>query len=299
MKRIILILCFFTFNAQASSFGNFYQGFKNAFYLNTVERGRETSDHVRLTKFGRIGRIFSPDASATYNDKTNTISLDESLLTFQNGKYQAEDARVILTSNYSGFSTVATIFHELGHAEVDIFIENERKIADLTLKHFYQTKLKPLYRKYFKGINPWTVFHEHFAYYRTDLIETLSLDIMDLMMENGWNAQKGTCYLTVKLKKMLENGVSLEEFLIIETEKTRSYRSVTPGYIFVRGKDLNLAQVTGSDAEVLKEAHAHFWNYHQEFYGFSKNISEVAMKMNKDPKVNKLKQCRENFYRQL
>lgn len=118
-------------------------------------------------------------------------------------------------------------------------------------------------------------------------------------MENGWNAQKGTCYLTPKLKKMLADGASLEEFLIIETAKTRNYKSITPGYIFVRGKDLNLAQVTGSDAEVLKEAHAHFWNYHQEFYGFSKNISEVAMKMNKDLKFNKLKQCRENFYRQL
>lgn len=299
MKGIIFVLCFFSFTAQASSFSSFYQGLKNAFYLNTVERGIETSNHVRLTKFGKIGRIFSPDASATYNDKTNTISLDETLLAIKDGKRQAVDARIILTPNYSGFSTVATIFHELGHAEVDIFIENEKKLTDLTLKHFYKTKLRPLYRKYFKGTNPWTVFHEHFAYYRTDLVETLSLDIMDLIMENGWHTQRGTCYLTPKLKKMLADGTSLEEFLTIETSKKRDYKSVTPGYIFVRGKDLNLAQVTGSDAEVLKEAHAHFWNYHQEFYGFPKNITDIAAKMNKDPKFNKLKQCRENLYRQL
>lgn len=296
MKGFIFILCCLSFSAYASSFDAFYQGLQKAFYLKNIDRGLETSQHVRLTKFGPIGRVFSPDASATYNDKTNTISLDSSLIIRRNNEKQIEDARVILTPNYSGFSTVATIFHELAHAEVDIFVENEKKLTDLTLKNFYKTKLRPLYRKYFKGINPWTAFHEHFAYYRTDLIETMSMDMMDLYMDIGWHPQRNTCYLTPPLKKLLANGATLEEFLKLQTTRTRSYSFVTPGYIFVRGKDLNLDSVKGADAQVLKEAHALFWSYHLEFYGMPRNITEVINHMDNDSRFKALKKCREDLY---
>lgn len=296
MKSFVFALCCFSFSAHASSLDIFYQGFQKAFYLKNIERGLETSEHIRLTKFGMIGRVLSPDASATYNDKINTISLDQSLLVLKDRKYEIIDPRVMLNPGYSGFSTVATIFHELGHAEMDVFIKNEVTLSDLSLKYFYKTKLRPLYKKYFKGINPWTVFHEHFAYYRTDLIETLSFDMMDLMGENGWHAQRGTCYLTPQLKRMKAEGVSLEEFLKIRTSKIKNYKDITPGYIFVRGKDLNLADVKGADADVLKEAHTLFWSYHKEFYGFPKNISEIVAKMNDDSVFNKLRTCRENLY---
>src|SRR5690606_20788681 len=253
MKFIILTMLFnFTAHASLRDFNN---GLKKAFYFDKIERANLTLEKVRVTKFGRLGRVLSPDATATYNDKTNTMSLDESLLYKKGSRYSVQNAQKILTSNYSGFTPVTTIFHELAHAEIDIFIENQKELSDITLKHFYKSKLRPLYRKYFKGINPWTVFHEHFAYYRTDLMETMALDIMDIMMENGWVPSSSRCYLAPQLRKLLESGANLEEFSEITSQKERNYRDVTPNFIFVRGKDLNLNNIAESDKQIIRDAH--------------------------------------------
>ncbi|MFA5584447.1 MAG: hypothetical protein WDA09_09545 [Bacteriovoracaceae bacterium] len=295
MKIIILITLSLSFSAEAS-LRDFNDGLKKAFYFDKIERANLTSDKIRVTKFGRLGRILSPDATATYNDKTNTISLDESLLSKKGKRYSVKNAQNILTPNYSGFTPVTTIFHELAHAEIDIFIENEKELTDLALMQFYKSKLRPLYRKYFKGINPWTVFHEHFAYYRTDLLETMALDIMDIMMENGWVASSGRCYLTPHLKKLLESGVSLEEFSEITSQKKRNYRDVTPNFIFVRGKDLNPRSIAENDKRTMREAHLLFWSYHQEFYRGPRSAKEIALRMNQDINYDDLRNCREHLY---
>lgn len=291
--KILIITLLFSFQAKASLV-DFNAGLKKAFYFGSVHRADELSSKIRVTKFGALGRILSPDATATYNDKTNTISINPELIV----KNKVKSAQTILTPNYSGFSQVATIFHEMAHGEIDIFIENKKELTDLTLKYFYESKLRPLYRKYFKGINPWIVFHEHFAYYRTELIETMALDIMDVMMENGWVPNTGRCYLTPKLKNELANGASLSEFLEIKTQKERNYRNVSPGYIFVKGKDLNLDSIKGEDAKILKEAHLLFWSYHQEFFKIVLSAKDLASKMNLDPQFISLKKCRENLYYQ-
>lgn len=299
MRIFVFVFFCLSLPVQASSFRSFYQGLKSAFYLKDISRGLDVSDKVRLTKFSRIGRILSPDAIATYNDKTNVISLDEAILTKVNRQYHALDAREILGAGYSSYYKVSTVFHELGHAEMDIFVENERELTDLSLKHFYKTELRPLYRKYFKFINPWVVFHEHFGYYRSELIEIISLDVMDLQLENGWAADSGRCYLTAQLKKKLADGASREEFLELQTHRINDYQKISPSYLFVKGKEVDLSKIAGSDQLVIQKAHALFWAYHQEFYGFPRSLAEVVKSANEDSRYDKLKECRQSFYDRL
>ncbi len=298
MKNLTWLSLFFAFSVNASSLKTFYDGLKDIIYLDRSERGVELERHIRVTKFSKLGQIFSPDATATYNDKTNTISLAENLLIKNGGKYQVLDPRKIMGNNLAGFPQVSTIFHELGHAEVDVFIENEKTLIDLTLNQFYETRLKPLYRKYFKGSNPLVVFHEHFSYYRTELIDAISMDMMDLFMWNGWNPNTNKCYLSPVLKKKLSEGASLDEFLEIFAIQDKAYREVAPRYIYVKGKDLDLGLMTGADLQTLKEAHLLFWSYHREFYGFQINLRKIAERMNSDKRYDPLRECRVNLFYQ-
>lgn len=298
MKKIIWLSLFLSFTSYASSLTSFYEGLKEVIYLDKTERGRELEHHIRVTKFSKLGQIFSPDATATYNDKTNTISLAENLLIRDGGRYQVLDPRKIMGDNLAGFPQVSTIFHELGHAEVDVFIENEKTLSDLTLNQFYETRLKPLYRKYFKGSNPLVVFHEHFSYYRTELIDAISMDMMDIFMWNGWNPNTNKCYLSPVLKKKLSEGASLDEFLEIFAIQDKSYREVAPRYIYVKGKDLDLGSIMGADLQTLKEAHRLFWSYHREFYGFQMNLGKIAERMNSDKRYDQLRECRVNLFYQ-
>lgn len=299
MKKIfnLVALCVST-TVSASSLTSYYDGMKDLFYLERTERGTSLERHVRVTKFSKLGQVMSPDATATYNDKTNTISLKEELLIKKDGKYQVLDPRRIMGNNLAGFPQVSTIFHELGHAEIDVFIENEKTVTDLTLNRFYETRLKPLYKKYFKGLSPLIIFHEHFSYYRSELIDALSMDMMDVYMWNGWNPNTNKCYLSPALKQKLKDSVSLDEFLEIFSLQDKSYRDVVPQYIYVKGKDLNLASIQGTDLQTLKEAHLLFWSYHREFYGFQINLGKIAEKMNTDKRFDKLRECRVNLYYQ-
>lgn len=297
MKGFIVVLAaLLSFQAYSSSLIDFNKGLISEFYFLQTKRADELSQKVRVTKFNRLSRILTPDATATYNDKTNTMALNESLLKRNGKRYLVKNVQEILTPNYSGFSPVATIFHEMAHAEIDIFIENNNEISDIALHYFYKTKLRPLYRKYFKGINPWTIFHEHFSYYRTDLMEAIALDIMDIHMENGWVANEKRCYLNSYLRNLLANGVSFENFSKVTTQHNKSYKKIYPTYIFVRGKDLNLNVIKGADRKILDEAHLLFWHYHREFYGVPSSKIELTQKMDRDMRYQELKSCRKKFY---
>lgn len=298
MKNFTYLALCFSFTVNASSLTPFYEGLKEIFYLERTERGTDLERHVRVTKFSKLGQIFSPDATATYNDKINTISLAEDLLVKKDRKYHIQDPKKIMGNNLAGFPKVSTIFHELGHAEVDVFIENEKTLTDLALYRFYETRLKPLYKKYFKGLSPLVIFHEHFSYYRTELIDAVSMDMMDVFMWNGWNPNTNKCYLSPVLKKKLNDGASLDEFLEIFALQEKSYRDVAPQYIFVKGKDLNLGSIQGADLQTLKEAHLLFWGYHLEFYGFQMNLGKLVQKMNADKRYDPLRECRVNLFYQ-
>lgn len=295
MKIFYLIISsLFISLSHANSIAPFMEGLKNDLLLNGGDRARELHYHVRVRAFGPLGRIMSPDAVATYNGNLNVISLDEALLSQGN----IRDAREIRGPQYAVYKN-STIFHELGHAELDVFIEEKEHAEDKRIMQHYETVLRPFYKKHFPSFNPHTVFHEHFAYYRSELIDILYDEMDRFYSINGYNKNKNTCYMTMQLKKNLASGMSLEEFsALIEDAKVASISDrIGPQYVFVKGKDIDLYKVPGHQA-ILGQTYKLFWNYHRAFYGQASDQKELTKRFTeRSPVAKTIKACREKAWK--
>lgn len=290
----IIISSLFISLSHANSIAPFMEGLKKDLLLNGGDRARELHYHVRVKAFGPLGRIMSPDAIATYNGNLNLISLDDALLT----EGSIRDAREIRGSQYASYKN-STIFHELGHAEIDIFIEEKKHAEDQRLIKHYETVLRPFYKKHFPSFNPHTVFHEHFAYYRSELIDILYDEMDRLYSINGYNKHKNTCYMNLQLKRNLVSGMSLEEFsALIESADTTSISDrIGPQYVFVKGKDIDLYKAPGHKA-VLAHTYKLFWNYHRAFYGQVSDRKELIKRFTvTSPIAKSIKACREKAWK--
>jgi hypothetical protein len=276
----------------AGSFDLFMPDLAREYYLTKTSRAIELTHHVRVQKFGPLGQWTSPDAIATYNPLTNTISLNEDMLRGD----VVKPAREIM-GPLGNYSKISTIFHEMGHAEMDVFVENQREPEDAALKYHYDSKLKDFYKKHFPSFNSHTVYQEHFGYYRADLIEYFSAEMNEVLLQNGFNKFKNSCFLTGQLKMLLAQGMSLEDFqkLQIFGGAEEMYRlKVGPKFIFVKGKDLDLSSVP---AAMIRETHDRFWSYHQAFYGFPMSRKDLVNRMNKSASYMKvLSECRAKFW---
>lgn len=300
MKKIIpLLLCLVTSSSFAGAFDQFLNGLQKDYFFLESQRGKELSRHVRVAKFGPLMRVMSPDAIATYNGKLNLISLHENLLELNGKERRVKDARRIRGTDFRETYQLSTIFHEMGHAELDVFIERGIESEDQMLSSHYATTLKSFYKRNFPRFNSHTMFHEHFGYYRSELIEFFTYEISDLLMANGFNRNKKSCYLNNTLRKKISEGISLEDFkklLVINAET--SYRSkVSVRYIYLKGKDIDL--MSGIEAQtILSMTHNLFWSYHQKMYHFPGSQKELVARMNSQYEFRKnLADCREQLWK--
>ncbi len=274
------------------SFDLFMPSLRQEYFFTKTERAMELNTKVRVQELGLLGRVMSPQAVATYNGNLNIISLNKDHM---RGKVIKSVPEIM--GPLGDYSKISTIFHEMGHAEMDVFIENETTERDMVVKYHYDHKLKAFYKKHFPKFNPKTVFHEHFGYYRAELIEFLSTEMGDLLVTNGYNKFKKTCFLTAPLRKMLAENVTLEDFqkLIVPPGEDEFFRKrIGPKYIFVRGKDLNLGAVP---QDMIRQTHDLFWAYHQDFYGFPMNRKEMVARMNATANFrNDVSSCRTKIW---
>ncbi len=276
----------------AGAFNLFMPDFAREYYFSKTSRAIELSNHVRVVEFGRIGQWTSPDAIATYNGVTNTISLHKDY--FVNGVVKPASQIMGGTSDYS---KISVIFHEMGHAELDVYIENGRENEDMTLKSHYDNKLKDFYKKHFPKFNAKTVFHEHFGYYRSELVEFMANEMYEVLLANAFNKFQNKCYLNGQMKFQLAEGIKLEDFqkLILTSGSDEFYqKKVNPRYVFVKGKDIDLSI---APQDVIQETHHFFWSYHRAFYGFPMNRKELVERMNQTASFRQaLKECRTKLF---
>lgn len=300
MKKLIpLLLILLSTHVCASPFNEFLKGLQKDYFFKKTERGSELARHVRVAKFGPLSRVLSPDAIATYNGKLNLISLHEDLVESSGKGRRIKDARIIRGHDFRGTYQLSTIFHEMGHAELDVFIERGRENSDQMLSSHYDHTLKNFYKQNFPGFNPHTLFHEHFGYYRSDLIEFLTHEINDLLIANGFNRMNKSCYLNNALKKKISEGITLEEFrkLMVITDAPFYRTSISTRYVYVRGKDIDLYSGTNAK-EILLLTHNLFWGYHQEMYNFPINRTDLVKRMNADYEFMKeLSDCRTKLWK--
>lgn len=297
MRKLNLVLLgtLFSSFAFASNTENFVRGLKSDLIITKTGRGIDLGYKINIAPFGPLGQIITPDAVATYNGILNTINLSKENLE-SNGNYQIKDARKIRGKNLLS-ANVTTIFHEMGHAELDVFIENKYELDDTVLMYHYQNKLKPVYKK-ITSENPHTVFHEHFGYYRSDLMYFMYDELSNILINNGFNHIKNSCFLNASLRSKLKNGISLEEFTKFyptSLSPLSPYRlKVNPKYVYVRGKDIDLSK---ANKKVIDETHLHFWSYHQTFYGFPMNEKDFINRLNKGGPFRKsLAKCRTELW---
>lgn len=298
MKNITLIvLLLVPLTSFAGAFDAFIAGLKKDYFFTNTERAIELHNHVRVTKFGPLGRVFNPDAIATYNDKLNIISLDEELLIKVGTETHIKDARLIRRADYSQVHHLSTVFHEMGHAELDTLIENQRETEDAMIHSWYKNTLKSYYKSHHPSFNPHLVFHEHFGYYRSELIDFFENEIGNVLLSNGFNKYKKSCFLNPMLRKKLADGVSLEDFqkFFMTSETDAFYRTkVGPRFVYVKGKDIDLS--TGNKA-VVDQTHNLFWSYHQKFYNFPINQKDLVARMNQNSDLSKaLSECRTKIW---
>jgi hypothetical protein len=276
------------------SFDLFLPSMRQEYFFTKTQRAFELNHKVRVQELGPIGRVLSPDAIATYNGNLNIISLNQAHITGHVIKTAQE-----IMGPLGDYSKLGTIFHEMGHAEMDVFIENETTERDVLVMYHYHHKLRDFYRKHFPKFSPKTLFHEHFGYYRAELIEFLSTQMSDLLVTNGYNKFKKSCFLTPPLRKMLAENVTLEDFqkLFVPAGDDEFFRKkIGPRFIFVKGKDIDLGSVP---EDMVRETHDLFWAYHQDFYGFPINKKELVKRMNAEGVFMKdLASCRAKLWRE-
>ncbi len=299
MKYFILFTAVFSLSVQAESFNSFITGLKAELHFTNGARGMVLASKVRLTDFGPLARILSPDATATYNSRLNVISLHKDLLNKTSHGWMIKDAREIRGPQYMNVP-LQTIFHEMGHAELDTMIENKLESEDLMLMHHYQHSLKDFYKKNFPSMSSFDLFHEHFSYYRSDLIDLMYAEQDRIFLQNGFNKYKKSCYLNPQLRSVLKNGISREEFikfLFLTPGVTPFYRTlVQPQYVYVKGKDFNL-KTARFNPEVVARTHDLFWAYHQHFYNFAINEKDYVNRINRSSSHRKaLADCRARLW---
>lgn len=285
MKKLLFVFAL-TPLISFASVNDFVRGLSQDLKLTRFDRAYELSSKANVSVFNAYQRWRFPTAMAIYNPLTNTMSLPEDNLNGSNIK----SAVVIRGDNYI-YSRVATIFHEMGHAEMDIMIENEVTLSDSSVMNLYRYTMKDFYRKKFSAIRTWDYFQEHFGYYRTELVEFFYTELSDILLQNGWNRVRKGCFLNAPLRKLLQNGVSREDFLSLLnfSNDTEFYRQkINPRWIFIAGKDYDMENAPERDRASLI-----FWSYHQENYNFPINRKDFIKRLNKGHQYKKsLAECR-------
>lgn len=293
--KLLIFFCLFLISSisYANSYYEFMNSFKEELHLLKMGRVLELDNHVKIRPFNILDKALSPDASATYNGKLNLIKLNDHLIRKVGNKFSAKSL-LEMENHYE----IATIFHEIGHAEVDIFIENRKNSNDEILMSYYKYNLKPAIKRNF-SVNAWTFFHEYFGYYRTDLVEIITMDKLDIYHYNGYSKLSKKCYLPKWLEQKLKSGVSREEFLkIFPLEASKSYRiKAAPRYIFVKRKDYDLEKVSASDKSIFNLFNNLIWQYHIDEFGFPSTQGQLVDRMNNnDIELKNIQQCRNQYF---
>lgn len=186
--------------------------------------------------------VINGSAAALYNALTNTIVLDETLFKKDSlGKvflvtYDDFPPNIVDQMTFS--SKVATIFHELSHADFDLFLEEDSSSP------IYQILVHDLpfwSKRHVKGVKPKTVSQEFFGYTAGEVVMVLQGEIEKIMMAHGLKISDKGCFNQSFLQRWAHtyNYQDTGPFFVdIWNDDFRA--QMLPHYIFVRGKDIDL-----------------------------------------------------------
>lgn len=148
--------------------------------------------------------IVATDAAAAYNDWLNTLILQpEMTIVDDTGDLRIRTLIEIHQATGSSSSPAATtIFHELAHAEWDLYVEEGETASDRELLAAFKELLPPLNAGYFqRRILP----SEIFAYYRGDLLGMILSDANEILLASGLEPDTLGCVTRTRPTEVLRN----------------------------------------------------------------------------------------------
>jgi hypothetical protein len=148
--------------------------------------------------------IVAADAAAAYNDWLNTLILQpEMTISDEAGGMRIRTLLEIHQATGSLSSTAATtIFHELAHAEWDLYVEEGETAADQELLKTFSELLPALNAGFFeRRILP----SEIFAYYRGDLLGMILSDANEILMASGLEPDTLACMKRARPTEVLRD----------------------------------------------------------------------------------------------
>lgn len=276
---------------------------KNLETLFSIEASK-TLAVGKLTHFARQLNTNST-AEASYNPFFNTIFLkDENLISTGTFSYNVKSITMLKKEDPAIYPVkISTIFHELGHSEMDQFILNGITSDDKMMLRLYENEFIPWTRRNYPGINPKTLFQEIYGYYRGNVIETLFADKATIEILNGLNVYQHKCFPSIYLKKVVHelSRAEFSQFLFPENDPSweAKYRNrFFPNDVFIKGQDIDLAK--NANDPFMMYLNKAFWYYFSTNYHPPSNTKELAIHFRSHHEDREfLKECRNKIWDQL
>ena len=219
--------------------------------------------------------IVAADAAAAYNDWLNTLILQPEM-TISDGPSGGMRIRTLLEIHQatgSASSTAAsTIFHELSHADWDLFVEEGESAADQELLKTFDELLPALNAGFFeRRILP----SEIFAYYRGDLLAMILSDANEILLASGLEPDTLNCITRARPTEVLRN--------FSPSAKPYSERHRLTA-VWVQGEEISVVSGLDPDGKKLNEA---LYKHTIQTMQFPKSRTELLKLFESKPNLRK------------
>lgn len=209
MIKIILLICFVNIsNAGDWDVVSKFAGSMNQFFYLSNGRFQTVANEITIRE-KRLSQYLG-SGNATYNYSTNDLLMNPDI--FENGEVKPFPT-LVKELNFSGALGVAkTVYHEMGHAEWDILIEESETSRDKEFYKLIKTKVGPWIEKNVPEVDDkWLALMEWHGYYYGNIITSVLTDWQMTLLLNGINTDFSIDENIVK-SNIRSGKVSVEDF---------------------------------------------------------------------------------------
>ncbi len=267
--QFFLLSSLFTLSAHAQKFDDYLLSIEKSLPIHTQKlRQIINSTRTRLAHPSHLQKwgIINSTAVASYNGILNTIIIDPELTIDVNPKNPKEGRRAktwfeMQAEHPLTFSVpLTTLFHELSHAEFEGLKKSSNPI-DNSIHQFLNTEFKnymETHHPHFNFFERHVAVSELYAYYQGDFLFRLMEDIDDILIDNGYNKFKKSCWIYPHLLKSFENRPLEYRNLYVLNRPDFEYINTPLPTLYVFGKDLDVDSKNPIYSQLQKALWVHF-----------------------------------------
>ncbi len=289
LKLFSIGLGFFSLNSFAakSQYLQYFDSLEKEFLIDSGHL-LDVSEHIFLAKPSLLNRwLLGDESAASYNHYINTIELNPSIF-IMDGERERIKTFAEMNTGVNGnkfFVDSELIFHELAHADFDVFLE-ENKHTDIY--KLLTNDISDWFKQTHPKMNAKTATHELFGYTAGNFIRLTGNAISETLNRHGIKYLQKSCLdkkALISLDK--KNQVSKElRFKNLGDFDDDMYFYIIPMSIFTSGKAIEIKKFP-------KNLRKRLMDYFILTYNFSKNKDELIQKMNNSHYRENLRKCYE------